>query len=137
MLVDIHDDADNWRKWGELVRSWIFNPTTRPADTAAMQAQIDAAGIIGTAPTPNRSVHFVDYNDATPLYFPLPTTAMVLNDEANLNKIAAQASGQRQYPLPIFYSIAFGGAPKVDLAPGEMLAFGKRRLGEYTIQECQ
>jgi hypothetical protein len=136
MLVHICDDATNWRKWGDLVRSWVFDKSKRPADTAAMQAQMDAAQIKGCVPGKTRPVEFYDYNDDE-LYFPLPSTTMVLNDEADLSAIAARPLGQRQYPLPNFYAIAFSGAAEADLSANEMLAFGRRRLGEYTIQECQ
>lgn len=137
MQVNITDDPANWVKWGLLVRAWIFGTTPLPNDTAAMQAQMTAAGIAGSVPGPVRGVTFVPYNDGTPLIFPLPTQAMVLANETDLAKIAAQPPGQRHYPLPGFYALAFGGASEVDLRPNDMQDFGNRRLGEYTIQVCQ
>lgn len=137
MQVNIKDDPDNWIKWGALVRKWIFGTGPLPNDTAAMQAQMDAAGVVGTVPGPVRGVTFVPYNDGTPLIFPLPTQAMVLKDEAELKQIAAKPAGQRLYPIPSFYATAFGGAAKCDLTEPQMLDFGGCRLGEYTIQECQ
>jgi hypothetical protein len=138
MQVIIKDDPDNWRKWGELVRAWIFGTTVLPADTAEMQKQMLEGAIEGSVPGPTRGVTFVTYNDpAGPLIFPLPTQAMVLTDEAQLTKIAGNPPGQRHYPLQTFYAIPFGGAPAVDLSSSEMLAMGRRRLGEYTILECQ
>ena len=137
MQVNITDNPANWQKWGQLVRAWIFGTTPLPGDTGGMQQQMNAAGISGTVPGPNRGVTFIPYNDDEPLIFPLPTQAMVLKDEAQLKQIAANPPGQRQYPIPTFYAIAFGGAAKVDLAEGPMLDFGSCRLGEYTIQECQ
>jgi hypothetical protein len=137
MQVDIQDDAENWRRWGDLVRSWIFNPNTRPETTADMQSQMNDNNIAGQVPGPVRKVKFVDYDDDK-LYISLPSTTMVLNDESDLNAIAGRPPGQRKYPLPNFYAIAFGGAAaEADLSGSEMLAFGRRRLGEYTIQECQ
>jgi hypothetical protein len=136
MQVDIQDDAANWLRWGELVRSWVFDRNTRPATTADMQIQMNDHHVVGQVPGPSRPVKFIDYDDDK-LYFPLPSTTMVLNDESELHVIAGRAQGQRHYPLPTFYAIAFGGAPEVDLSDTEMLAFGRRRLGEYTIQECQ
>lgn len=138
MLVNIYDDPDNWRKWGDLVRQWVSDPTSRPATTDAMNAQIVAAGINGSVPGPARAVQFFAYNDGDgPLYFPLPTERMITAAETNLAGIAAQSPGQRRYPLQSFYAIAFGGAPQADLALGEMLALERRRLGEYVILECQ
>ena len=101
-----------------------------------MQAQMDQNTVAGQVPNPDRRVEFVDYDDDK-LYIPLPSTTMVLNDESDLRAIAGRSPGQRQYPLPNFYAIAFGGATEVDLSESEMLALGRRRLGEYTIQECQ
>jgi hypothetical protein len=136
MQVDIQDDAENWRRWGDLVRSWIFNKSTRPKTGADMQAQMNTNDVVGQVPDPARNVEFVDYDDDK-LYIPLPSETMVLNDEALLRAIAARPPGERQYPLPNFYAFAFGGATEVDLSENEMLALGRRRLGEYTIQECQ
>jgi hypothetical protein len=136
MQVNITDNPANWAKWGQLVRAWIFGTTPLPNDTAAMQAQMTAAGVAGSVPGPVRGVTFVPYNDGTPLIFPLPTQAMVLKDEAELKQIAAKPANHRSYPIPSFYATAFGGAAEVDLGQHELLEFGSCRLGEYTIQEC-
>jgi len=136
MQVNIKDDPANWQKWGTLVRAWIFGTTPLPGDTAAMQQQMNTAGVQGTVPGPVRGVTFIPYNDDEPLIFPLPTQAMVLKDEAELKQIAANPPGQRQYPIPTFYNIAYGGAAKVDLTQTQLLDFSACRLGEYTIQEC-
>ncbi len=136
MQVDIQDDAENWRRWGDLVRTWIFNEAPRPKTGTEMQLQMDKNNVVGTVPDPDRPVEFVDYNDDT-LYIPLPSQTMVLNDESHAARHRGTSPGQRQYPLPVFYAIAFGGATEVDLSESEMLALGRRRLGEYTIQECQ
>jgi hypothetical protein len=138
MQVIIKDDPDNWQKWGDLVRAWIFRTTRLPGDTAEMATQMQAAGVVGSVPGPVRGVTFLTYNNPTgPLIFPLPTQEMVLAEEAELAKIANNPPGQRHYPLQTFYAIPFGGAQKVDLSASEMLAMGRRRLGEYTILECQ
>jgi hypothetical protein len=138
MQVQIHDDPDNWLRWGNLVRGWVFNSALRPANTTDMQTQMAAAGVVGHIGGPPRAVTFTPFNYGSgPLIFPLPTTEMVTYDETELATIAAKPPGQRQYPLPSFYPIAFGGAAKVDLAPSVVLDFGRRRLGEYTILECQ
>jgi hypothetical protein len=136
MKIDIADYPDNWKNWGDLVRKWISNQLPLPADTTAMQAQISAAGVDATIPGPPRAVEFVPYNPNA-LQFMLPTDSDVTDAEAELSNIATQQAGQRQYPLPSFYPIAFGGAREVDLSLDELLAFGRRRLGEYVVQECQ
>ena len=136
MQVNITDDPANWVKWGSLVRAWIFGEVTLPTDTAKMQQQMTDRGIDGSVPGPVRGVTFIPYNDGEPLIFPLPTQAMVHANEAALAKAAGNPAGQRDYPLPGFYAIDFGGAKEVDLTLDEMLAMGRRRLGEYTIQVC-
>jgi hypothetical protein len=136
MQVNIKDNPANWQKWGHLVRAWIFGTTPLPSDTAAMQHQMDAAGVEGTVPGPVRGVTFIPYNDGEPLIFPLPTQAQVQSSEAELKKIAGGPPGHRHYPLPAFYAAAFGGASEVDFTSSQMLDFGSCRLGEYTIQLC-
>jgi hypothetical protein len=137
MQVDIKDDPANWVKWGTLVRAWIFGTKPLPGDTAAMQQQMTAEGVVGSVPGPARGVTFIPYNDGSPMIIPLPTQAQVLAAEAELTKIAGNPSGQRNYPLQGFYAAAFGGAKEVDLTLHELLDFGKSRLGEYTILACQ
>lgn len=38
--------------------------------------------------------------------------------------------------MPLFYDIAFGGAPRVNLSQQEALDFAFRRIGEYSVNEC-
>jgi hypothetical protein len=139
MQIDIVDDPGNWLNWGKLVRSWVFGTTSMPTNTTQLQTQIDAAHVRLNNPLPsNRLVQFDHFEDPPgKLHIPLPTQKMVTDDENNLKSIATKPQGQRHYPLPSFYAIAFGGAQEVDLAINELLDFGTRRLGEYTIQECQ
>ena len=138
MQVTIRDDPDNWRKWGDLVKEWIVNRSAWPRDTAAMQAQMNSAGIDGSIPGPNRAVQFVPYNDSDgPLVFPLPTMTQVATAEQKLADIAAKPPGQRRYPLPSYYAVAFGGSAMAELGIEELRALARRRLGEYTILECQ
>ena len=138
MQINIQDDAENWHRWGTLIRSWACGTGTLPADTTELKAQMDSAGVAGSIPGPARTVTFVAYNgNPGPLVIPLPTCQMITDDENRLANIATSTPGHRQYPLPAFYAVAFGGTPKVDLSADEMLAFGRRRLGEYVIEECQ
>ena len=120
------------------VKEWIASPATRPNNTTTMQAQMKSAGIDGSIPGPDRAVQFVPYNDSDgPLVFPLPTVAQVETAEQKLAGIAANPPGQRRYPLPSYYAVAFGGSAMVELGIDELRALARRRLGEYTILECQ
>ena len=143
MLINVTDDAENWRKWGLLVQDWACRATQWPTDTAMMQQQIDDRGIYATVPgckdKPPRPVVFYQYlnypgtgSSPVPLIMPLPSCKMIQDDQAALS-----AGAPEPYPLPSFYSIAFGGTPEVTLNQAELLAFALRRLGEYVILQCQ
>jgi hypothetical protein len=129
MRINIDDDNENWRKWGELVKSWVDQPNTRPADTPELAAQMAQNGINGDIPGPGRPVDFVDYGDDGPLMISLPSQQMLKE------KLDPLSYGP--YPLlPGFYAVAFGGAAKATLTAQETFAFALRRIGEYTINEC-
>ena len=141
MLIDVHDDADNWEKWGKLVQSWAHDPKLRPADATAMQQQIWSAGIDAGIPgandQPPRPVVFYQYYDypdpngnTVPLILPLPSSKMLQDAQGALGV-------PQPYPLSRFYAIAFGGVSEGALIPAELLKFELRRLGEYVILQCQ
>jgi hypothetical protein len=136
MQIQINGGPDDWKKWGDLVRSWVFDHSIRPNSIAELKDKIHNAGINATVPSQYTSLQFVDYHDGI-LNISLPTQKMVSDDETKLHAIAAKPQGQRHYPLPNFYAIAFGLASEVDLSDSVMLDFGRQRLGEYTIEECQ
>jgi len=145
MQINFPSDNENWKKWGALVKSWVDDPLKRPYDTSQLLTQMHAAGIDETQVTitgvtpdgPPRSIQFVPYSDTGYLYIPLPTKAMVDAAEARLHAIAQKAPGQRHYPLPEFYAVAFGPtATVVEMSENELMDFRLRRLGEYTINEC-
>ena len=105
MLVDIDNDPDNWKKWGELVRSWVFKPKPRPNDVGELRAQMLTAVITGTVTGPaTKKIEFITntYSGGGPLKIPLPTKAKVTAAETNLAAIAAGAAG-----LPVLSTIPF------------------------------
>jgi len=128
MRINVTDDNENWRKWGALVVDWILQPGTRPASTSAMNAQMQDKGIDGNVPGEDRPVNFVDYDDAEIFYLALPSRAML---EKKLPTVQAGP-----YPLPAFYTVAFGGAPEANLSKEECDAFAYRRIGEYVVNFC-
>jgi len=130
MQIDIHDDADNWLKWGTLVTSWVLGTSARPNNTSELAAQIQAKGIRLNSPLPPKELKISSYEDDK-LNITLPSAAMLHQDQNSL-------AGKQQYPLPIFYPIAFGGnITEANLSQSQLLDFATRRLGEYSIQECQ
>jgi len=109
MQIDIqNDDADNWLRWGQLVTSWVLGKSPRPNNMADLAAQLLAMDIKLSSPLPSGDVKFHDYEDGK-LNITLPTAAMLSKDQKSL-------AGKRQYPLPIFYPIAFGGISEEGLS---------------------
>jgi hypothetical protein len=128
MRIDLADDNDNWRKWGALVRDFIVSPETRPGSTADLNTLMKNRGIAGNVAGPDRPVQFVEYADDGVFYLALPSRAML---EQKLPTITAGP-----FPLPAFYTVAFGGAAEVSLSQDEAESFALRRIGEYTINFC-
>lgn len=136
MRVQFDDTNANWEKWGALVVSWLPGPTqaTRPSNTKELADQMGmgpgGAGITGVnIPGALRPVTIVDYLDDGPLYINLPSPKMLAAKEATIPPAGP-------YPLPLFYDVAYAGAPRANLSQAETDAFKLRRIGEYTINEC-
>jgi hypothetical protein len=137
----IEDDLDNWLRWGNLINDWINNNPAKPRPTtvAELKTAMAGDGVIGIVEGPDdRVVTLVDYLDGQdqPITILLPAATMVQRDEQELDEIAMRPPGQRRYPLPVFYAVAFGGEDMVDLNDSELRAMARRRLGEYPINEC-
>src|SRR5579871_507662 len=131
MRIQIQDDNQNWLNWGQLVRAWIFDSQSRPTTVAELRAQLtknDVTAIVQGAD--QRVVAIQDCVDSPsdPLVIMIPTIEM-LNE-----KLQTVTSGP--YPLPLFYDICYGGAPRANLSPQESQNFALRRIGEYTVNEC-
>jgi hypothetical protein len=134
--INIEDDNDNWTRWGDLVKGWIDNAAIRPATVGALRSAMATAGVIGIVEgADSRGITYAGYGGAN-ITIPLPTQDMVQFDEVLLDGIAMHPPGQRHFPLPTFYVVAFGGQPMVDLGIAELRAMARRRLGEYVINEC-
>ena len=135
--ITILDNIANWDRWGGLVRDWVANPVNQPTTVAQLKAAMAAATVSGSVVgADSRGVTCVNYTDGGNIIIPLPTTAMMVADEPPLNSIAVLPVGQRLYPLPGFYPVAFGGNPRVDLTLAQLRTMGLQRLGEYVINEC-
>jgi hypothetical protein len=88
---------------------------------------------------PNRGVTITVYDasdDAQAVTITIPSIDMIKQDQDFLE--AAWNAGRRDYPLESFYDAMYDG-PKRRFTAEEDEYFkkmGKRRLGEYVINEC-
>jgi hypothetical protein len=132
MRVHIRDDNQNWLNWGNLVQVWINDAGKRPTTVGELRKQLTARGIDGIVAGPdNRIVQIVAYSNAydDALTIVLPDSSM--RDA----KLATVTSGPYDN-VPLFYDIAYAGAPRANLSEQESQDFALRRIGEYTVNEC-
>src|SRR5436190_1616912 len=118
MRVQIHDDNENWVRWGNLVQAWIRKAKTHPTTVGELKKQLTDNNIQATVEGPDtRPVEIMQYpgSPPAPLVIMLPTAEML---DARLQSVT---SGR--YPLPLFYDIAFAGANRANLSPEESLKF--------------
>jgi hypothetical protein len=132
MRVEIVNDNQNWLNWGTLVQIWIADPNQRPTTVKELKEQMNAHNVCATvAGADTRPVQIRSYingpND--PLMIMLPDKQMA--DD----RLATVKPGPYNV-MPLFYDIAFGGAPRVNLSQQEALDFAFRRIGEYSVNEC-
>ena len=78
MRIIVDDTPDNWRKWGELIESWIRDESKRPQTVAELRVQLAHDGIAATVPGNDRAVEFIPYTAdvSQPLRFALPSSRM-------------------------------------------------------------
>lgn len=130
MRIDMTDDNQNWLNWGKLVKHWIEGgdrpDTVKQLNDQLIAHQVNASVEGGD----DREVEITSYPDDIegPLLIMLPSRKML---EERLETVKPGP-----YPLRLFYSLAFGGANKVNLSAQEASDFATRRIGEYTVNEC-
>jgi hypothetical protein len=132
MRVDIQNDNQNWLNWGNLVQIWIDNDKMRPTTIRALKDQLTEYSVVATVTgADDRVVTVYSYSDALsdPLVIPIPSPAM------RDHKLGLVTPGPYNV-MPLFYDIAFGGAPRVSLSAQQARDFAVRRIGEYTVNEC-
>ena len=132
MRIDVKNDNQNWFNFGTLVQQWIDNAASRPTTVGALREQLKKASVAATVEgSDDRSVRIASYPDdpaqALMLMIPAATTR-----DAKLGQVHA---GPYTF-MPLFYDIAFGGAPRVNLSAQEAHDFAIRRIGEYSVAEC-
>ena len=132
MRVEIVNDNQNWLNWGTLVQNWIRNPDQRPDTVGGLRDQMRTNKVAGTVQGPDdRPVQIRSYLNAPtdPLMIMLP------NEQMLEDRLATVRAGPYNF-MPLFYDIAFGGAPRVPLSQQQALDFAYRRIGEYSVNEC-
>jgi len=132
MRVEIVNDNQNWLNWGTLVQIWIADSNQRPTTVKELKDQMATHSVNGTVAGPdNRPVQIRSYingpND--------PLMIMLPNQQMADDRLATVKPGPYNM-MPLFYDIAFGGAPRVNLSQQEALDFAFRRIGEYSVNEC-
>jgi hypothetical protein len=135
MRVEITNDNQNWLNWGKLVNLWIERSIPRPETVGELRQQLITHEVDATVQGKDeRSVVIDDYvaEEDDPLVIMLPNRQM--RDKRMTEDVQPNVPGP--YPLPLFYDIVYGGAPRVALSSQEKIDFALRRIGEYTINEC-
>ncbi len=134
MTVENHDVL------GKLIKTWAtgknyVDPTNKehypvPRDLAELKDQLKRAGAGAVIPERITKLQIV-MPDMQTLVLRIPPAELILDSEKEL-----QSGGS--YRLPAFYSKdAFGGAP-AHLPKGEaLLDFHAKRIGDYSIANCQ
>jgi hypothetical protein len=132
MRVKIYDDNQNWLNWGNLVQKWVDSPTSRPNTVGELRGQLTDNKVQGeVAGDDKRLVSIQSYTDDPkgPLYIMVPSV------DARNAKLSTVGPGP-YVNMPLFYNIAYAGAPRANLSQQEALNFAIRRIGEYTVNEC-
>lgn len=131
MRINIQDDNENWLKWGNLLQTWVDSASARPTSVGELRQQLTKNGIWATVAGPDeKAVAIQAYPDSDEeLVIMIPSKAM--RDA----KLATVRPGPYKV-MPLFYDIAFGGAPRVNLSEQEAHNFALRRIGEYSVNEC-
>lgn len=135
--IEITDNNANWLAWGNLVLAWVNGTQATPQTVSDLRTQMTAANVQGQVQgNPNRGVTFVVYPANGAIVIPLPNPGMVQSDNQFLRQLTHNGTQPAPYPLPAFYSVCFGGAPRAALSLQELLNMEARRIGEYVINEC-
>ena len=122
-------DVDRYDRWGDLVKKWTNDATSRPGGIKEFQQQVKDAGIVANYPYSYSDVELIPTSSADPiLRIRLPPP--------NLLKQAEDDLENNIYPLPKFYvDHMYDPTLKVDDQPTRLL-FHSKRVGEYTIKFC-
>jgi hypothetical protein len=123
-------DIVNYEVWGDLVKKWARDRSTRPTTIAEFQAQLDQAGVVAKFPSAFTEIDFIEspYQNGK-LLIKLPPAAVIDQAEKELQ-------GSAHYPLPLFYTDDMKDSNLENDTPAGRLLFHSKRVGEYTIKFC-
>jgi hypothetical protein len=140
--VEITDELPNWENWGKLIKTWATgtnrfndgNDWSPPKSLAELQSQLKRAQVTMHIPDRFKNVRFEqDLMIDDTLVIRLPAKELIEEAEARLGA----ASGKIHYPLPVFYDPVWAMQGRADFPADEILRIHSRRIGEYTIRNCQ
>lgn len=132
----------NYEQWGKLIKQWATGedrlqipsksfPVPKDDDLAELQRQLDDAQTNIKLPGRVKKLKVIVTDEET-LVVLVPPAAFIKKSENDL----AKPDGGTKYPLPAFYEQAFQAT--LNLPTPEMrLAFHSKRVGDYTIANCQ
>jgi hypothetical protein len=132
LRIDIQNDNQNWLNWGNLVQLWIDDAQPRPTTVRALKDQMTKYSVVATVDgTDDRVVYIQSYlsSPGDPLVIVIPTPSM------RNGKLGTVGPGPYNV-MPLFYDIAYAGAPRANLSAQEARDFALRRIGEYCVNEC-
>jgi hypothetical protein len=134
-MLDIHTAAKppiprievaDYIELGRLVAQWATEPASRPADVAALKAQLDG---IAEVPDRIRRVKFVQ-SSLDELVVCLPPKEMI---EESLER-TTDPMGDGHYPLPQFYADHYRPGFGPVMTPLDILL---ARVGDHSIAPCR
>jgi hypothetical protein len=126
---------NKYLEWGELVKGWAKDPSSRPNTVQQLKDQVEGQKNIAQVPNNITSLMFIPQpDDETTLVIYLPTKKAIEDME---RRIAAHEFDATQYPLPPFYWDTFGPEAVRRLTPDKFETFNTERVGEYTIAQCK
>jgi hypothetical protein len=132
MRVDIQNDNQNWLNWGKLIQTWIDDAAARPINVGQLRDQLSRNSVVATVAGEDKRNVLIQSYDASPEG---PLVLMIPTPEMRDAKLGTVGAGP-YHNLPLFYDIAYAGAPRAYLSEPEARDFALRRIGEYTVNEC-
>lgn len=123
-------DVENYDKWGDLVKKWARDRSSRPTTVAEFQDQLLKADVMAKYPQKFTELVFIEtsYDDGK-LLIKLPPAEL-------LNEAEKEVQGTSPYPMPPFYASDMKDSTLKNDTPSSRLLFHSKRVGEYTIKFC-
>jgi hypothetical protein len=119
-------EVADYIEMGRLVAQWATEPASRPADVAALKAQLEGIALV---PDRIKTVEFVQ-GTLDHLVLRLPAKEMI---EESLER-ATDPMGDGQIPLPQFYADHYRPGFGPVMTPLDTLL---ARVGDHTIAQCR